>query len=75
MSSLLVLMLVFLKPSVPDFSRIFPSMFSTAVHLSTPFWCFAVPESSSHPPARNPLCAHQTERASARHGEGEMSGQ
>lgn len=63
-------MLVFLKSSVPDiFIVYFPFMFLTAAHLSTPFWCFAAPESSSHPPAHNPLCAHQTEMASGRQRE------
>lgn len=41
-------------------------------HPSTPFWCFVAPESSSHPPVRSPLCAHQTEKASARHREEEI---
>lgn len=41
------------------------TMFWTVAHLSTPFWCFAVLESSSRPPARNLLCARQTETASA----------
>lgn len=68
MSSLLVLLLVFLKPNVPSLFplHIFIFMFLTAGHPSTPFWCFAVLESSSHPPARNLLCAHRTEMASAR---------
>lgn len=43
-------------------------MFLTAEHLSTPFWCFAVLESSSHPPVRNLLCDHQTEMASVWRG-------
>lgn len=41
-------------------------MFWTVAHLSTPFWCFAVLESSSHPPVHNLLCAHRTEMASVR---------
>ena len=74
LSSLLVLLLIILNPSASDFSplKFFPFMSLTAGHLSTPFWCFAVPGSSSHPPVHNPLCAHQTERASAGHREGEM---
>lgn len=48
-----------------------PFMSLTAGHQSTPFWCFAVPESSSHPPAHNPLCTHHTVRASAGRREGE----
>lgn len=46
-------------------SRMFMSL--TAEHLSTPFWCFEGPESSSRPPARSPLCSRQTETASAPH--------
>lgn len=62
-------MLAYMKPSVPEYFHwvIFPFMFLTAEHLSTPFWCFAVPVFSSHPPSRNPLYAHQTGRASTRH--------
>lgn len=44
-----------------------PFMFLTAGHRTTPFLCFAAPESSSHPPARNRLCTHPTDRASAGH--------
>lgn len=51
----------------------FPFMFWTAGRLSTPFWCFAVPESFSHQPAHNPLCAHQTERASSAQEKGMQS--
>lgn len=43
-------------------------MFWTAGHLSTPFWCFAALESSSHPLAHNLLCAHRTEMASVHTG-------
>ncbi len=60
---------------VADFffhGQYFPLMFLTGEHPSTPFWCFAVPESSSHPPAHSPLCVHRTEKASAGHREGEM---
>lgn len=45
----------------------FAFMSLTAAHPSTPFWCFVVPESSSHLPVHNPLCAHQRERASVGH--------
>lgn len=41
-------------------------MFLTVEHPSIPFWCFAVLESFFHPPAHNPLGAHQREMASVK---------
>lgn len=57
-----------------------PLMFWTVAHLSIPSWCFVMPESSSHPPARNPPGLHQTEEASvgdtwAESGEVNVKGQ
>lgn len=58
-----VLLLVFLKLCV--LNSFHSVRFSTGERLSTPFWCFEAPASSSHPPARNPLCTHRTGKASS----------
>lgn len=68
-----LLLLAFLKLCVRNSFHSVRS--STGERLSTPFWCFEAPASSSHPPARNPLCTHRTGMASARHREGEISRQ
>lgn len=41
-------------------------MFLTVGHPSIPFWYFAVLESFFHPPAHNPLGAHQREMVSVK---------
>lgn len=55
---------LFLKPNNPALFEGPCFMFWTVEHPSIPFWYFAVLESFFHPPARNPLGAHQREMVS-----------
>lgn len=48
-------------------------MFLTVGHPSIPFWYFAVLESFFHPPAHNPLGAHQREMVSVKPKKKDMS--